>query len=87
MSFLKALRATDLHSAVGAAAVTPSNSDDLPNGMCRALYIGTGGDLSLDIGNSTAVIFAKVLQGTVLPVAAKRVRVTGTTATDIVALY
>ena len=87
MSFLKALRATDLHSAVGAAAVTPDNSNDLPNGPCRALYIGTAGAISLDVGNSTAVIFAGVPAGTILPVHAKRVRATGTVATNIVALY
>jgi hypothetical protein len=76
-----------VYSAVGAAAVTPNNDADLTNGECRALYIGTGGALSLDIGNSTAVIFAAVPGGTVLPVRAKRVRATGTGATNIVALY
>jgi len=87
MTFLKAPRDTDLHSAVGAAPVTPSNDDDLTNGECRALYVGTGGAVSLDVGNSTAVIFAGVASGTVLPVRAKRVRSTGTDASDIVALY
>ena len=87
MSFLKAPRETDLHSAVGAAAVTPSNDADLTNGECRALYVGTGGALSLDVGNSTAVIFAGVPSGTILPIRVKRVRATGTDAEDIVALY
>lgn len=87
MSFLKAPRNSDLHSAVGAAAVTPSNDADLPNGECRALYVGATGNLSLDVGNSTAVVFVGVPAGTVLPVRAKRVRVTGTDASSIVALY
>jgi hypothetical protein len=87
MSFLKAIRAIDMYSAVDAAAVTPSDSTDLTNGECRALYIGGTGAVSLDVGNSTAVVFAGVPAGTVLPVRAKRVRSTGTAATNIVALY
>ena len=87
MSFLKAPRETDLHSAVGAAAVTPADDADLTNGECRALYVGTGGNLSLDVGNSTAVVFVGVTAGTVLPIRVKRVRSTSTTASNIVALY
>lgn len=67
------------------AAVTPSDSADLPLGQCLALYIGVSGDVSLDAPSGTAVLFKAVPVG-VLNVAATRVRATGTTATNIVAL-
>lgn len=68
------------------SAVTPANSD-LAN-VTRALYVGGAGDLSLILANdSAAVTFVGVPAGTVLPVRAKQVRSTGTTATNIVALY
>lgn len=75
------------HTAQNAVAVTPDNSTDLPGGPCRALYVGTTGDISLiPAGGSSAVTFAAVAVG-ILPVAVKRVRATSTTATNIVALY
>lgn len=86
MSFLKA-KDTAVLSAVDAVAVTPNDSADLTNGECRALYVGMGGNVSLDVGNSTAVVFSNVPSGGILPIRAKRVRSTSTTATNIVALY
>jgi hypothetical protein len=68
-------------------AVTPSNTVDLPYGECRALYVGTGGPVTVVGSNGVAVLFNNAPSGSVIPVQAKRVNVTGTTATDIVALY
>ena len=69
-------------------AVTPHASDNLPDGPCRSLYVGTEGDVALIASaDDSAVTFVGVAAGTILPVAAKAVRVTGTTADDIVALY
>lgn len=79
--------------AAGAVAVTPSNTVNIPSGACRALYIGgpsTGiyADVAvLPAGYSTSVVFKNVPVGSILPVNAARVLATGTTATDIVALY
>ena len=75
---------TDVASARGGVAVTPSDSDTLP--ATRALLVGVGGTVTVD--------FAK--QGTNLPlilaagihaIQVTRVYATGTTATDMVALY
>lgn len=75
------------HPAYAYAAVTASDTVDIPGGPARALYVGTGGDVSVHpVGSSTAVVFKNVGGGTVLPVVAKRVASTATTATDIVAL-
>jgi hypothetical protein len=69
------------------ASVTPSDSADLANGVCRALWIGVAGNVALiAAGDSSPVTLIGVSAG-ILPVAAKRVYSTNTTATNIVALY
>jgi hypothetical protein len=76
---------TEGSPARNAAAVTTSNTEDLPN-AAKSLFVGVAGDVSVDtVGGDTAVVFKNV--SGVLPVACARVRTTGTTATDIVALY
>jgi hypothetical protein len=73
--------------AANAAAVTPNNSTDLANAT-RALYIGGAGDVKVDlVGTGTAVIFAGLAAGTILPVRATRVYAADTDATSIVALW
>jgi hypothetical protein len=78
------------------AAVTPADTGGLNLGgvtapdYCRRLYIGGGapGDVKIDtIAGESAVLFKKVPVGSFLDVHAKRVYSTGTTATDIVALW
>lgn len=73
--------------ARGAAAVTPNDTTDLPT-YARALFIGTAGNISvIPVNNDDAApVTLKVAAG-VLPVQVRRVRATGTTAADIVALY
>ena len=65
-------------------AVTPSDSTVLP--FCRALYIGGGGNLTVRDINDT-VLYSNVQAGSILPIQVDQVRATGTTATNIVALY
>lgn len=73
--------------ALGAFPVTPNDSTDLAT-TARALYVGGAGNVSIDdLSGRTAVVFTAVPAGMILPVRAKRVRATGTTATNIVALY
>lgn len=74
-----------LGPATRAAAVTPSDSADLPFNSKR-LHIGTGGTVSVvTVGGDTVTYTAA--SGTYLNVRAARVRVTGTTASNIVAEY
>lgn len=69
-----------------ALAVTPSDSADLPGGPSVALWIGGSGALSVILeGDASPVLISGIVAGTLLPVRAKRVRATGTTATLIVA--
>jgi hypothetical protein len=74
--------------AYNLAAITPSDSTDLPDGVCTAVWVGTGGDIAVrtqPMGGS--VILKNVPGGYPLNVEAKRILATGTTATDLVAMY
>lgn len=70
--------------AQGAGAVTPDA--DLPK-HCRALYVGTGGDLAVLMSDASTVTLKAVPAGSLLPIRVRRVLSDGTTASDIVALY
>ena len=73
--------------ATVAADVSTDNSSDLPTTQAL-IYIGVGGDVKVDCsGSGDAIIFKNCIAGTVLPVKVDRVYSTGTTATDLVALY
>ena len=72
--------------AKSAAAVTPADGADLGT-VARSLYVGGGGDVKVDMAGSGTVTFVAVPAGSILPVRAKRVYATGTTATNIVALW
>ena len=65
-------------------AITPADSD--LSAQVRALYIGGIGDIKITDPQGNAVTFVNVQTGSILPVMAKRVWSTGTTATNIVGL-
>lgn len=68
------------------SAVTPSNVTVLE--VTRGLYVGTGGSILVTpVDGDTTVSFKNVADGTILPLQVTKVWNTGTTATDIVALY
>jgi hypothetical protein len=67
-------------------AVTPSDTVNFTR-VCRALYVGSGGNLAVVEGDASVTVFANVPTGYILPVRAIRINSTGTTASNIVALY
>jgi hypothetical protein len=75
-----------------AAAVTPSNTVNIPaitggsNNGC-VLYVGGPGNLKVLTVGGDEVTFTAVPVGTFVPVQVLRVFATGTTATNIVALW
>lgn len=69
-------------------AVSKSDTADLPNGVCRALWVGGAGDVAVIAeGDSAAVTIVGIAAGSVVPVKCRRVMSTNTDASDIVALY
>lgn len=71
-------------------AVTPHDSTNFTNGICRGLYIGstTGGSAAAVVDvDGNVVVFSGLAEGSILPVQAKRVNSTSTTASSIVALF
>jgi hypothetical protein len=84
------LDAKDTAPATGGVAVAPNDNSDLPTAPTRALYIGTTGDLKVNMADGTTVSFVAIPAGTVLPISVTRVFATGqpgSIATNVVALY
>jgi type 1 fimbria pilin len=73
--------------ATKALAVTPHDSNALTE-VPKALYVGTGGNITMRGVNGAAdQLWKNVPAGTILPFRAQYIRATGTTAADILALY
>ncbi len=76
-------------SAFDAYVVTPSDTTDLPNGTCKAIYIGddAAADVEVMMQGGQTVVFANLASGVLHMIAAKRILSGNTSATDILALY
>lgn len=72
-------------SARGATAVTPGDTTNIP--VCRALYIGTGGNLAVRMAQEGETITFLNVSAGIFPIQVDRVLSTGTTASNIIALY
>lgn len=80
------LRNEEWGPAQSAAAITPNDSVDLTVAT-RGIYVGSAGDVKVDMLGSGTVTFTSLQAGTVLPVRATRVYSTGTDATGLIALW
>lgn len=79
--------AIDSGPAPSAATITAHATNPI-NPVPRAIYVGTTGDITGRAkGSTTDVVFKAVPAGSILPVAFQYIRVSGTTAADLVALY
>ena len=67
------------------ASVTTSDSSEID--PTRGLYIGGAGNIKVDTAAGTTVTLNSAAAGSVLTIRVKKVYATGTTATNIVALY
>ena len=85
----------DLLQTSNFKSITPSDTDAITNVIGNAtrhngcsLFVGTGGDIALENGEGDSVVFKNIPGGMFLPVkGVQKVLATGTTATDIVALW
>ena len=71
----------------GLIAVTPDDDNDLPDGVTRGVYVGVAGDVTLISESGSTITLKNLAAGILHPIAVTRIEATGTTATDIVALY
>lgn len=67
--------------------ITPSDAADFKRGLTLAIWVGGGGDVAAVTQSGVPTVFAAVPAGAWLPLAARRINATGTTATGLVALY
>ncbi|MGX2958055.1 spike base protein, RCAP_Rcc01079 family [Peribacillus sp. JNUCC 23] len=74
-------------SAQGAILVVPNDSTDLTTTPTKGIYIGGTGDLKVTMLDGTTVTFKSISAGAIHPLSVKRVFATGTTATNILAVY
>ena len=72
--------------AVNAAAVTPSDTVNFAR-VANSIYVGGTGDVVVVFSGGGTITFVGVPAGMILPVQAKRINSTSTTATSMVALY
>ena len=78
---------TQTHTSGAVRAITPNNGADFDAlGVCRAIYVGGAGDISIIDDGGVTTVFVGVVGGSILPVQTARVN-TATTATNLVALY
>lgn len=68
------------------AAVAPSDSADLAF-VSRAIYVGGDGNIAAVSPEGQTVTFVGVPAGTILPIRCARINSTGTTATNLVAMW
>jgi len=69
-----------------AAAITPSDVTVIEN--TRGIYVGGAGNVAVKLAESPAAVnLVAVPVGTILPIQAIMVLATGTTATNLIALY
>jgi len=81
-------RDTSESPARQAYAVTPHATNEIGTYEPKAIYVGTGGNITCRlVGDSADVVFTNVPDGALLPIIPQYIRVTGTTASDIVALF
>ncbi len=67
------------------SAVTPDDAADLPQ-VCRALNVAVSGTVAITtVAGTTATVY--VAAGIAFPVRASRIWATGTSATNIVAMW
>jgi hypothetical protein len=67
-------------------AVTPHDTNAL-SFVTRELFIGTGGNIALELKHGDSITLNNVPDGARLPYRVSKLLATGTTASDIVGLY
>lgn len=70
--------------AAAGESVTPHDTNNID--PTKGVYVGTSGDLKVNMLDGTALTFVGIAAGMIHPLTVTRVYSTGTTASDIIAL-
>lgn len=81
----KVMQKFSVSSNSKATAVVPSDTTVIP--ATKGLYVGVAGDVSVVMADGSAITFKALAAGVIHKLSVTEVKATGTTATDIVALY
>lgn len=68
-----------------AEPIAPNDAVDLP-AVTRGIYVGSAGNLQVQMASGQTVTFENVAAGVIYPIRVARVMATDTTATDLIAL-
>lgn len=68
-------------------AVAITKNDTTTFAATRGLYVGTGGDVAVEMAGGGTITFKNVAAGSLMPISVTKVLATGTVATDFVGLY
>lgn len=71
--------------ATGAVVVTPNDTTVIS--VTSGLYLGTSGDVAVTMKDGSNVTFKSLAAGVIHPICITKVKATGTTATNILAVY
>lgn len=80
----QALSADKTAPVVKGVAVTPHDTNSIA--QTRGLYVGATGNLTVTMADGADTLYSNVPVG-IFPICVTKVKATGTTATNIVALY
>lgn len=73
--------------AIGGEAIDVSSSDQELTWISRAIWVGGDGAIRVLMKDGTTLTFSGIVAGTVMPLAVSTVYQTGTTASNLVAMY
>lgn len=80
--------AYDFDPALGGVVITPNDStDNTGDKAVRGLYVGGAGNIALTTSNGEDVTLVGCQAGSIIPIRPRRVKSTGTTATNIIGFY
>lgn len=80
-------KGVDVTRQLQGAAVTPSDTVDLPDGPCQAIYVTASGNVNINLAGGGTAVLTSLTGGQIVRVNASRILATSTTATGIFALY
>jgi len=66
--------------------ISPHDTNPLPK-LTRAIYVGGDGDIKLELKGGTTLVYKGLKAGTMLPVRARVVLATGTTASNLLGQF